>query len=172
MSDAGKKLINIHARFLAIDNDGNLLLGTTGELAGQVALGNIPHFGGHGIPSEVVITNGVGASSNICNVTYQVSDLEGNAVSGIFDLDILLSDASTGAGLTATTASGGIAAASSGGTVIGVLTSAKALRVQTNTSGAFILAITDSAKTGFYPVAFHDNSNFVGAQLTSASYHS
>jgi hypothetical protein len=171
--DSGKRFIQIHGSWLAIDNQGNLLLDTVGRVPGQQVNGGTPHFGGHSIPSEVGISNGIGASSNICNVTFQVQDLSGNAVAGVFNLDILLSDAATGVGLTATTPSGGIAAVATDGTVIGVLTSSKAVRVQTNAAGVFVLAITDTAKTGFYPVA---NSNvsgatFVGAQLTTASYH-
>lgn len=169
--DSGKSLVHIHALLLSLDNEGNLLLNTSGRMAGQIANGNTPRFGGKLIPSEVGISAAQGASTNIANVTFQVQDLAGNAVAGVFNLDILLSDAATGAGLTGTTASGGIAAAASGGTVIGTYTSAKALRVQTNTSGAFVLAITDSAHTGFYPVAFHLGATFVGAQLVAANYH-
>ena len=168
---AGKKLVELHSPLLGIDGQGNLLLDTSGKLAEQIQLGNIPQFAGKGIPTGVAITNAVGASANIANVTFQVQDVAGNAIAGVFNLDVWLSDAATGAGLTATTASGGIAAASSGGTVLGVETTSKAVFAQTNTSGAFVLAITDTAKTGFYPAASLNTTATVGAQLTTASYH-
>ena len=167
---AGKTLVEIHRPLCGIDGLGNFNLNTVGKLNEQVQAGNIPIFGGKGIPTNVTITNAQGATSNICNVTFQVTDTSGNAVAGFFSLDVWLSDAATGGGLTATTASGGIAAAASGGAVFGVETTSKAVFVQTNSSGAFVLAITDTAKTGFYPVACINVVPTVGAQLTSASY--
>ena len=170
---AGIILTELHGIELGIDGQGNLCLNTKGKTAENVQLGNTPGLVGKGIPTSVVVTNAIGASSNICNVTLQVSDVLGNAVSGVFDMDILLSDAATGVGLTATTASGGIAAVSGSGSIIGTFTASKAARIQTNASGVFTLAITDTAKTGFYPVAqFANYSAFVGAQRTTASYHS
>lgn len=169
---AGYRLKNLFGNLLSIDDEGNLLLDTKGKMAGQNQNADIPNYGGAGIPTNIGISNGVGASSNICNVTYQVTDLAGVAVAGNFEFDVLLSDAATGLGLTATAPSGGVAAAASGGTVIGTLTASKCVRVQTNSSGAFILAITDTAKTLYYPVGYWGGRDFVGAQLTSGSYHS
>ena len=172
---AGINLAEIHSPHIGIDGLGNINLGTaSGSMAEQVQKGNLPQIVGKNIPSAVAISNAVGASSNIANVTFQLQDVKGNNVAGNFEFDILLSDAATGLGLTATTASGGFAAASSGGTIIGTLTTSKAIRVQTNSSGAFILAITDTAKTGFYPVAYYSpyGQATVGTQLTTASYHS
>ena len=170
---AGYILTELHGLEIGIDGLGNLVLNTTGKLAEQVQKGNVPQLVGKSLPTTIAISNAPGASSNIANVTFQVSDALGNAFSGVFQFDLMLSDAATGLGLTATTASGGIAAAASGGTVIGVLTTSKAVKIQTNASGAFILAITDTSKTGFYPVAFFGayNAAIVGAQLTTASYH-
>lgn len=170
---AGTEFIDLHSTMFSIDGVGNLLLNTVGKLAEQVAKGNIPTVVGKGIPSQIGITNGVGASANIANVTFQVQDVYGTAIAGNFEFGIILSDAATGLGLTATTASGGVAAASSGGVILGALTASKAIAAQTNASGAFVLAITDTAKTGFYPAAYFGvyNNATVGAQLTSASYH-
>jgi hypothetical protein len=167
----GVELKEIESNLLYIDSLGNCVLNTTGKIAGQVQAGNVPAFIVVGAASTIAITNGVGASSNICNVTFQVVDAAGNAIAGVFLLEVYLSDAATGVGLTATTASGGIAAAASGGTVLDVLVAAKYLKVQTNAAGAFILAITDTAKTLFYPVGSRGSSIVVGAQLTTASYH-
>jgi hypothetical protein len=168
---AGRRLIEIHNPLLAIDGLGNLCLDTQGKLAEQIAAGNIPAFGGKGIPTGVVISAAAGAVQYYSDVTFQVSDLTGTAVAGVYVFDIWLSDAATGAGLTGTTASGGISAETSGGVVLSVYTAAKALKVQTNTSGAFVLRIIDSAKTGFYPVANVDIVPNIGAQLVAANYH-
>lgn len=172
-ANSGRRLIDIHNRMAAIGFNGDFVLDTKGITAGQVQLGNTPHYGGKGLPSEILITNAVGASANIANVSFQVADLSGTAVAQVFNFDIWLSDAATGAGLTANTASGGIAAVSTFGFVWAVITASKALRVQTNASGLFTLAITDSAKNLFYPVAQNMNSGeaSIGAQLTAASYH-
>lgn len=168
MSPVGTILVEVHRPLLGIDDNGNLVLNTDGNM--NVANAN-PGLVGKGIGNAVTITNGVGASANICNVTFQATDSLGNPLSKVASMEVLLSDAATGAGLTATTASGGIAAAAGGGVVLGVLTAAKALLVQTNASGQFILAITDTAKTLFYPVAQYAGATVVGAQLTAASYH-
>jgi hypothetical protein len=168
---AGKKLIEVHSPYLGLDGTGNLLLDTAGKLAEQIAAGNIPQFGGKGIPTGVTITNAAGGTQYYCDVTFQIVDLAANAVAGLFEIDVWLSDAATGAGLTATTASGGITAETSDGTILGVMTAAKALTVQTNASGIFVLRIVDSAKTAFYPCACLSVQSVVGAQLTTASYH-
>ena len=164
---AGYRLINIHGPLLSIDDEGNLLLDTKGREAGQIAGSNIPAFGGKGIPSQIVISNAAG-TSNIADVTFQVSDLAGTAVTGNYVFDVLLSDVSTGLGLTAQSPSS--AAAASGGTVLESLTASKNLRVQTNSGGNFVLAITDAGKHHYYPVAYYGGRTFIGGQLTDASY--
>lgn len=173
-ANSGRRLIEIHSRYMGMGFNGDFILDSAVDyLAGQAQLGNTPHFGGAKIPTEILITNGVGASANIANVSFQVADLKGNAVAQVFNFDIWLSDAATGAGLTATTASGGVAAVATDGLVWSVATASKAIRVQTNAVGLFVLAITDTAKTGFFPAAQNVNSGeaVVGAQLTTASYH-
>jgi hypothetical protein len=168
-----RRMIDLHNRMFAIGFGGNLILDTVGLTAGQIQAGNIPHLMGKGIPTEYLITNGPGASANIANVAFQLSDAAGNPVAAPLLFDVWLSDAASGAGLTATTASGGIAAVTSDGIVWSVQTASKAVRVQANASGLFTLAITDTAKTAFYPVAQNPMSGLitVGAQLTTASYH-
>ena len=121
-----------------------------------------------GYPLPVIET-----SSVLSQVESNI-DIYGNPILVIFEIAIYLSDAFTGIGLTATTASGGIAALASTGTILGVLTTSKAIRATTNAAGLFTLVITDTAKTGFYPVAglLPGMPIQVGAQLTTASYHS
>lgn len=169
----GTVLASIEGRAFGIDAAGNLVLNTELTQTKAPSRGGVPAILGTGIPFNVGITNGVGASANIANVTMQVQDCYGNAIAGVFEFDLYLSDAATGVGLTATTASGGIAAATSGGTVLGALTTSKAVRVTTNAAGQFVLAITDTAKTAFFPVAglIPGLPVQIGAQLTTASYH-
>ena len=156
---------------LALGASGNLLLNTSGRAAPQVQSGLIPHLMGKSIPTEVAISAAAGAT-NVCNVSFQLGDMSGAAVAtpGIFE--IWLSDAATGAGLTATTATGGIAAVATFGIVWSIQTAAKALRVQANASGLFKLAITDTGKTAFYPCAVNLMTGLVvvGTQLVTANY--
>lgn len=171
LAEEGRFLTTIEGKLLALDPAGNLLLDTMNRMNFAPNLG-WPSLAGIGIPYNFAITNGVGASANICNVSYQLQDIRGNPISTVFGFDLYLSDAATGIGLTATTASGGIAAVTADGTILGVLTTSKALGVTTNASGLFVLAITDTAKTLFYPCAsIPSGATQVGAQLTTASYH-
>lgn len=172
LAEEGKILTSLEGRLLGLDPAGNLVLDTLTHMPLTPSLG-FPTLVGKGIPYGVGITNGVGASANIANVSFQLQDVDGVAIAAPFAFDLYLSDSATGAGITATTPSGGIAAVSTDGTILGVGTTSKAVSVITNASGLFELAITDTAKTGFYPVAVLRNGAIqVGAQLTTASYHS
>lgn len=93
------------------------------------------------------------AAANIAEVTITVKDAAGATIASVFNLDVWLSDAATCAGLTATAASGTVTVKSASGAVMGTDTAKKALRVQTLASGVFILEITDTAKTTFFPCA-------------------
>lgn len=121
-------------------------------------------------PGKVAFTIAAG-SANVCLVTIQVNDGAGNAIAAPVDMDVLLSDAASGAGLTVTSASGAVANDGTTGADLGTLTSKKALRVQTNATGAYKLSITDTGKTGFYVVA--NVGGFVSKvsrQLVSGDY--
>ena len=143
-------LTEIHGRRASLDNDSN-----------RIALLGRPFS-----ITMAVATDG----SNKTKVTCQLVDIEGTSISKVMNFDLWLSDAATGAGLTATTASGAVAAGASGAD-IGTLTSKKALRVQTNASGVYILSITDTAKTAFKVCAqMSDGEVIVGATLATASY--
>lgn len=128
---------------------------------------------GTSVPAaSLTFTPAAGAGgSNISNVTVQVVDSNGNAVAGVFNLDLWLSDAATGAGLTATLASGTVVAGAAG-TDLGDFTAKKAKHVQTNAAGQYVLAITDTAKTHFYPCGQVPGrgTTVVGTQLTTANY--
>jgi hypothetical protein len=125
------------------------------------------------MPSTVTIAAAAGGA-NVSEVTYTVKDAAGSTIAGVFTFDVFLSDAATGAGLTATSASGTVTVKSASGAVIGTDTSKKALRIQTLATGVFILEITDSAKTQFYPCAVMTSTGatVVGTQLETADYGS
>lgn len=101
-----------------------------------------------GLPVEARLSAAAG-STNICNVTITWHDVDGNQVAPAWLYNVWLSDATSGFGLTATTASGTVQAKSGEGTVVGTLTTKKALVVQCKSAGSFVLEITDSAKTAF-----------------------
>jgi hypothetical protein len=109
------------------------------------------------------------STSNVCLVTIQVLDGSGNAITGPVNLDIWLSDAATGLGLTATSASGTVVAGASG-TDLGDYTAKKAKRVQTTAAGLYILQITDTGKTGFYVCTEVGGKIQVSAQLVTGNY--
>jgi hypothetical protein len=121
-------------------------------------------------PASVTIS-AAASTANICLVTFQVADEEGNAVAGVFHFDVTLSDASSGDGLTATAASGAVAAGASGADLIAMVAK-KAIHVQTDATGKYILSITDAAKTLFYPCATIPGQGklVVGTRLATNKY--
>ena len=133
-----------------------------------VILGTLQHSGS---PS-VLSLSAAPAATNVSEVTITVKDALGATVPGVFAFDLWLSDAATGAGLTATTASGAVAAKAANGTDITVYTAKKSQRVQTLSTGIYILSITDTAKTGFYVAAIAPSGGktYISSQLTAASY--
>ena len=168
----GTILQEIDGRRLGMDAAGNVVNNGFLTEPAKPSRGSVPAIVGSNIPFNCAISNAKNGTSNLSNVSFQVQDVYGNAIAGVFELDIYLSDSSVGAGITATTPSGGIAALASSGTILGVLTTSKCVRVITNAAGLFVLVITDTAKTAFYPVASMLNGMpaQVGAQLSSASY--
>jgi hypothetical protein len=111
-------------------------------------------------------------AANVSDVTITVKDAAGATIAAPFNLDVWLSDAATGAGLTGTTASGTVTAKAASGAVIATHSAKKALLVQTLATGVFILEITDTAKTGFYVAATVPSTGrtVVSAQLITANY--
>jgi hypothetical protein len=112
------------------------------------------------------------AAANVSEVTITVLDAAGSTIAGVHTLDVWLSDAATGEGLTGTTASGTVTAKAASGAVIDTFTAKKSLRVQTLATGVFILEITDSAKTGFYVCAEEPSTGAtnISTQLVSGDY--
>lgn len=143
------------------------------DQAGDLHLNNANLFDGLevALPATVTFSPAAGGA-NVCEVTMTVKDARGNTIAGVFNLDIWLSDAASGAGLTATTASGAVAVKTSSGVDLATLTSKKALRVQTLATGIYILSITDTSKTAFYPCAQVPGlgKTIVGTQLVTGNY--
>lgn len=129
-------------------------------------------FNGVVLPGKISFAAAAGGTQYYCAVTITVQDNGGNPIINTpFDMDVILSDAATGVGVTATTPSGGISATT--GTVLNIYVAGKAVYAQTNGAGQIVLQIIDSAKTGFYimvqgcalPVPY------VSPQLVAANYH-
>lgn len=165
----GTILTELHGNRVGLDELGNLVLNPE-------SFGSAPAPGrlvGKGIVAAAVISYAKGAA-NVSNVSIQLTDVYGAAIASVRALVFWLSDAATGIGLTATTASGGIAAVAASGTILGVLTTSKALECLTNAAGLLAIAITDTAKTGFYPAvnigAASGAGVTVGAQMAAANY--
>jgi hypothetical protein len=136
----------------------------------QIGSGGDVEYNGVALGAVVGISVAPGAST-IALVTFQVKDQRGNSLAKVFPLTIWLSDAATGDGLTAGAASGNVVAGTAG-TLIGTLTSKKALSVLTDATGKFILSITDTGTHHYYPAAIAPGTGQVqvGAQLADASY--
>jgi hypothetical protein len=117
---------------------------------------------------NVTLTPAAG-TANQSLVTLQLKDAAGNAIAVVTPIDVWLSDAATGIGLTGTTASGAVAAGASG-TDLGVLTTKKAITSLTDATGKYILAITDTAKTGFFVCAAVGSKIYVSAALVAGNY--
>ena len=129
--------------------------------------------GNTAVPVTVAIAAAAGGA-NVCEVTFTVQSPAGTTLAGVWNLDIWLSDAATGAGLTGTSASGTVQAKSASGADLEVMSAKKALRVQTLATGLYTLEITDSAKTAFYPCVQNPASGatIVGTVLATADYGS
>lgn len=83
-------------------------------------------------------------ASNICILTGTIKDRAGNTIAGVRELEVYISEAATGVGVTADTYSTG--ASITTGTLVATLTANKAWRLLTNSSGVFAISITDTAK--------------------------
>lgn len=127
----------------------------TPQLRGQVA--------------SITLTPAAG-TTNQSIITIQALDGAGNAIGYPITMDVLVSDAASGAGLTAVSQSGAVACSGTG-TDLSTMVSKKAIHVQTNATGAYTLGMVDSAKSGVYVVAcLPGKKPFVSAALTAANY--
>lgn len=128
--------------------------GTTLQIDGGLDFSTAATFAADGVQTPLAVTFSAAAGgANVCEVTITVVDGAGTAIASVFNLDIWLSDAATGAGYTSTSASGTVQAKSASGADLEVMSAKKGIRAQTLATGIYILEITDSAKTGFYVCA-------------------
>lgn len=154
---------------------GNKLIGVaTAVAANPTATGGMRLNGAPIIPiaGELDTAAGVAAAggANVAEVTITAKDAAGNTVAAVHHMDVWLSDAADGQGLTATTASGTVTAKAASGIVLSTYTAKKALRVQSLKTGVFVLEITDTAKTAFKVCASIAGRTVVLATLVTGNY--
>lgn len=140
-----------------------------GIYAGGVAPAGATMAGPGGVARNLTGSATAGAE-NVTEVTITVTDENGVAVAKVHNLDVWLSDDADGAGLTATSASGTVAAKASNGVDLQVYSAKKAFRVQTKKTGVYVLSITDSAKTAFKVCATLNGTAKVLMTLATADY--
>lgn len=98
-------------------------------------------------PDGALITPVAGAA-NICNATIQLQTNEGANVAVSSMIDVWVSDAATGIGLTANANTSEVTCST--GTLFGILSTGKAWVVQTDATGKAVMVITDTGKHGTY----------------------
>jgi hypothetical protein len=121
------------------------------DVGGLQNLYGLSAFNGTVLPGLISFTIaplGAGGTNDV-RITIQVQDNGGQPITGTpFDLDIILSDAASGVGATATTPSGAVSITT--GTLLNTYIAKKAFYVQCDTNGKVVFDIVDAAKTGFY----------------------
>lgn len=146
--------------------------GATWEIGGtlniDVGNGGMLTINGRQEALQATISAAAG-TTNQTLVTIQFKDGSGTNLARPINFDWVLSDAATGAGLTATTASGTVAAGASGTDLLSMV-SKKAGRAQTDATGKYILAITDTGKTQFYVVVDRPKVYTTVTQILTANY--
>jgi len=100
---------------------------------------------GRNVPSSLSFAIAQNATQYGTEIEVSVCNSAGNVIPGPHVLDVWLSDAATGIGLTATDPFGAITAKANAGTILGALTANKAFRVLTTAAGTFTLQVIDDA---------------------------
>ncbi len=98
------------------------------------------------VPSSVTITYVASGVTDAIDVTLTVVNANGVAITGIFALEVWVSDTATGVVLTSTAASGAMTSGALGA-VTATHTAKKHVLFATSGSGAGILRLVDSANT-------------------------
>lgn len=111
---------------------------TTEVIAGAV-------IGGHVIPASLSFTFAQSATQYQTEVEIAVLNKDGQVIPAVHALDVYISDDSAGVGLCAVGPSGAVAAKAASGTVLGVLTAAKAFRAITLSTGKLTMTLQDDA---------------------------
>ena len=120
-------------------------------------------------PDGVTYSAASGAA-NTCNLTIQVVDNEGFALSVVTTFLLWVSDAATGAGLSSHANTSELTCST--GQLMAILTTEKAWLVQSDATGKVVAVITDTSKTAYYPavqIGMHSAPR-VAAVLATANY--
>lgn len=109
-------------------------------------------------------------AANVCNITLQACDNEGSPIKALLNFDFWLSDSATGAGLAATGGSSELTCST--GALIGIYTTLKAWRLQTDVNGVCVAVVTATGKPLDFACASvtgHAGA-IVSTQLAAANY--
>lgn len=123
-----------------------------------------------GIANTFSIAAAAGAA-NVCNLTITAKDGSGATVAAVHQFTFVLSDSATTGAVTGTTASGTVTCST--GVDFYDLVAKKQKIINTATTGIAVIAITDTAKTTFYPVVFagaRGGKAIYGTQLITGNY--
>lgn len=109
-------------------------------------------------------------AANVCGITLQACDNEGFPVAAVINFDFWLSDATTGAGLTSHANTSELTCST--GALIGILTTEKAWRLQTDATGKCVAVVTDTGKNLTIPCASVTGhaAPVVGPALVAGNY--
>lgn len=97
------------------------------------------------IASNVTISYAASSTTDGIEATFTVVDAAAAAIDAIHCLEVWVSDDADGSGLTATSASGALTAAT--GTILTALTAKKHVKANTDANGVLTLLLVDSANT-------------------------
>lgn len=99
-------------------------------------------------------------AANARNVTIQLTDRKGAAVSGRKFVDVYLADAATGAAVTAVVPTSALAIGTNG-VIWNSITTNKHVRVQTNATGAVDINVVQTAVQNYYVVVVLPDGSLV-----------
>jgi hypothetical protein len=110
-----------------------------------------------------------GGANNHCVATITLKDAAGNTMTGVQRVEAYISEASTGIGLTADSASGALTAST--GTILTALTAKKHVIALTDANGVLVLDIEDTAEpTDQYFVVVNPNGTLVVSAASGTNW--
>lgn len=126
--------------------DDALVSGTLNVSENLTVTGNLA-ASGLAVPATYLITLTASATSNAMNISIKPVAANGTTpLSGVYVLDLYMSEVNSGMVITADTYSGYLTLVTSGGAILGSLVAKKMWRVATNPGGEFVGILTDTAK--------------------------
>jgi hypothetical protein len=140
-------LTSLHGRLVGLDVNGSLIVRSQVDGA--------------------LITNAAGAT-NVCTATIQLQNNEGAAVATSAVIDVWVSDAATGIGLTANANTSEVTATT--GTLMGISTADKAWKILTDATGKAVLSITDTGKHGTFVACSIPNRAAISVAAVACAY--